>query len=239
MGQRLLKPDEIDGYKSQIAVYHPSGEVVLDFARSNFAVIAGPTGAGKDTIRDELLKEPGFAKVLSTTSRPPRPGESENSAYHFRDLKFFDEGMEERRFLQVALVHNQQLSCLDFSDISALPKDQIGLSIIIVQTEKDLRRLNPDLRTVFVVPPSLNVLIERMNSGRKIDNDEMSRRLSAGREELLIALSQPYYFCVVNDDLTKTVQSVRNYLIDNNFDTNENERARQAIKNILEEFNNL
>jgi guanylate kinase len=147
---RLLSEKEAHEYKNIIDGYHPSAQTVYEFARSRFAVIAGPTGAGKDTLRNSLVAaSTQFVPILSTTTRPPRPGEKDGVQYHFRDLKYIEKGFSEQRFLQAALVHNQQVSCLDLAEIHKLNENQVGLSILIVQTEIEMRKLNPALKTIF------------------------------------------------------------------------------------------
>lgn len=239
MGQRLLTEQEAHDYKNIIDGYHPGAQTVYEFARSRFAVIAGPTGAGKDTLRNALVaSSPNFISILSTTSRPLRPGEQEGVEYHFRDLKFINQGFSEKRFLQAALVHNQQIACLDLAEIHRLNENQIGLSILIVQTEAQLRKLNPNLRTIFVVPPSLAVLTERMQTGRNEDEAEIARRITAAKTELAIALRSPGYFCIINDDIERMRGLAEKFLVDGRHDEAEDKAARAAAEAILNELEN-
>lgn len=234
MNLRLLANEEAQNYKDIIATYHPSGQTVFDFARSSFAVIAGPTGAGKDTLRNALMqRSSNFTSVLSTTSRPPRPGEQDGVQYHFKSLDFFEQGIDEQRFLQVALVHNQQLSCLDIEEIQKLDPSQVGLSILIVQTEIELRALNANLRTVFVVPPDLETLLRRMQIGRDVAEDEIKRRMEAAKIELQIAHRQPDYYCIVNDNIAQMTELAQNFLMTGVRDENTEKRGRQAIEEVL------
>lgn len=233
---RLLTPEQVEEYALQVQSYHPNGQIVYDFARSNFAVIAGPTGVGKDTLRNAMLEDPAFIKILSTTSRPLRPGEQDGVEYHFNTLDFFDEGIEERRFLQVALVHKQQLACLDFRDIEQLSSEQIGLSILVVQTEVGLRKLNPDLKTIFLVPPNLSILLERMKKDRTISDDELNRRIEAVGNELQIAIKQPSYYCVVNDYISRAKDLASIFFKTGTLDAGEDTKAREVMKQILVEL---
>jgi guanylate kinase len=237
MSQRLLTDAEAQTYQEIIDGYQPGRQTVEDFSGSKFAVIAGPTGAGKDTLRSAMIeRSPYFASVLSTTSRPPRPGEQDGIDYHFRPLEFFEKGFKEQRFLQAALVHSQQISCLDINDIRKLGPRQIGLSILIVQTEIGLRALNPKLKTIFLIPPDLDTLLARMQAGREVGQDEVSRRLNAAKAELQIALRQPDYYCIVSDDVQRMVATALQFLIEERLDDSENTRARSIIEKILEEL---
>lgn len=237
MKLRLLTELEAHDYKNIISGYHPSAQTVYEFARSRFAVITGTTGAGKDTLRNALLgNSEKFVAILSTTSRPMRPGEEDGVQYHFRELSFFDEGFDQKRFFQAAIIHNQQIACLDLDEIHKLNSDQTGVSILVVQTEIELRALNPGLKTVFVVPPSLAVLRDRMQSGRNESEEEVARRMVAAKTELEIALRQPSYCCIINDDIEAMRSKAEKFLIDGEIDQSSNQQARERIAQILQEL---
>lgn len=235
---RLLKPDEATQYQSIIDQYSPSAETIEAFSNSRFAIIAGPTGAGKDTLRNALVESSEqFIKILSTTSRPPRPGEIDGIDYHFRELAFFDAGFREKRFFQAALVHGQQISCLDVADVQLLNENQIGLSILIVQTELQLRIFHAAMKTVFLVPPDLATLVQRMQAGRSLESAELRRRLAAACSELQIAREQPSYFCLINQDIDLVRLQSERYLVHDIFDTEADTKARQTIDTVLAELN--
>lgn len=233
---RLLTQDEANEYKEFLEGYQPSADTVYKFARSNFGVIAGPTGVGKDTLRNQLTVNPEFTPILSTTTRPSRSGEADGVQYHFRDIKFIDEGFEERRFLQAEVVHDQQVSCLDITEIEKLNDQQVGLSILIVQTEVKLRQLNRDMMTVFIVPPNLDELERRITSSRDMQQDEILRRMHAARIEFEFAIHQPHYQCVINDDISRAVDVLRTYFLTKQFNQSEDYAARQVLQTCLDQM---
>lgn len=241
MGSRLLKSEEASEYARLLESYHPSGQVVFDFARSNFAVLAGTTGSGKDTIRKELmkLKPDVYMPILSTTTRPPRDGEQDGVDYHFRNLDYIDQGIDERRFLQVELVFNQQLSGLDFNDIASLQANHFGLSILVVQVVNKLANLNANLKAIFITPPSHAELIRRIQSSRSMKDDEIARRMSAAKIEIETALNDPIYYLVLNDDLAVATQQADQYLQTGHRDAEAEAHAREAMQQILNELSNI
>lgn len=241
MSAKLLQPEEAEEYRRLLESYHPSGQVVYDFARSNFGVIAGPTGSGKDTLRKELMKlRPEIYKpVLSTTTRPARDGEQDGVEYHFRDLNYIDQGIDERRFLQVELVFNQQLSGLDFNDIATLDSTHYGLSILVVQVIKKLTKLNSNLKTVFITPPSYSELVRRIQASRSMKDDEVARRMAGAKIEIETALNDPAYYLVLNDDLPTAVSLTDTFLQTGERDKAGEDNARSAMQQILNELSSI
>ncbi len=234
---RLLTQEEADEYRGFLETYQPSAETVYKFARSRFGVIAGPTGVGKDTLRNNITSSVGFVSILSTTTRPIRSGEQDGVQYHFRDISFVDQGFEERRFLQAEVVHDQQISFLDIAEIDKLNDQQVGLSILIVQTEMKLRNLNRDIMTAFVAPPSLEELERRITSSREMADDEIARRMHAAKTELEIALKQPSYQCVVNDSVERASAVMVDFFTNAKRNEAEDESARSTIASVINEMN--
>jgi guanylate kinase len=200
---RLLETSELPEFQELIQGYQPNPLVLEQFQSSHFAAIAGPAGAGKDTLRDALLKDypDVYLPVISTTTRPARPGEANGLTYHFREVEEIRDGLRERIFFQAALVHNQQISCLDITEITKLGPQQTGLSILIPPTIEGLRTYKLDLKAVFLVPPTFDILINRMQAERKLSPEEIDRRLEAAKREMLQAYGNEFYFCIVSDNI--------------------------------------
>lgn len=231
---RLLTREEAQEFKELIDNYQPNDEVLEKFRSSNFVVIAGPAGAGKDTLRDTLiLRYPEiYAPVLSTTSRPKRSGESEGHTYHFWEVEGIRLGLERREFFQAALVHNQQVSCLHVNEIKSLKPEQCGLSILIPITETELRLIKNDIKTVFLVPPNVTVLKQRLNADRMLGPEEVHRRLEAAEKEMEYALKSNYYHCIVTDTIEGATNSAHAFIHDG-ITGDEDARARLIMHEIL------
>jgi guanylate kinase len=130
-------------------------------------------------------------------------------------------------------VHNQQLSCLDIKEVQKLNNSQIGLIILIVQTEIELRALNKNLQTIFIVPPDLGTLLSRMQAGREVTNDEIKRRLEAAKIELQIARTQADYYCIVNDNISEMTDQAQKFLETGERDGRVDQSGRAAIERVL------
>jgi guanylate kinase len=234
MGHLLTEP-QLRRFENLLSNYKPNQTVMQQFQDSNFAVIAGPAGAGKDTLRNALLeRQPKtYIRILSTTTRPQRPGEQEEIDYCFRSPTEVESGLKSREFFQTALVHNQQVACMHVDEIRKLAGDQVGLSILIVQTEAELHKLKPDIKTIFLIPPSLEILQQRMQAKRALDPDEIKRRLEAAKKELEFALACSDYYCLVSDDLNRLTKRTDEFLRYTRRDEAADTKAREIIQSIL------
>lgn len=232
---RLLTAEEAQEFKKLIQGYQPSPTVAEQFRASHIAVIAGPAGAGKDTLRNQLLKNhpEQYRAVLSTTSRPPRAGEIDGVTYHFREIEAIKQQIMSRTFFQAALVHGQQISCLDVSEVTKLKDHECGLSILITDTEAELQKLKPDLQTIFLVPPTIDELLARINKDRDLSEAEIHRRLQAARHEVASALDRQDYYCLVSQTVSGVTHAAHEFLQQGIQLKEQDTHARQIMRTLL------
>lgn len=232
---RLLNSDEVKEFKKILSDYSPNNEVIDYFKDSNFVVIAGPAGAGKDTLREGLLKKYPriYMPTICVNTRPPREGEIEGQTYYFEEIDSVRQSLKRREYFQAALIHDQQICSLHVDEIRKLNKNQYSLSILVPSTEAELREIKKDIKTIFLIPPSADVLIERIESGRSLSADEINRRLKAAHDEIEFALKQENYFCIVTDTKDSVIDKANKYIQDNLYDEAESSKARTVMKEIL------
>jgi guanylate kinase len=163
-------------------------------------VITGPSGVGKGTlIRGLMERVPQLELSVSATTRAPRPGERDGVDYHFLSPERFDELLAEGAFVEHADYAGRRYGTLR-SELEERTRRGIPVVLEIeVQGARQVRAAMPKAIQVFIAPPSLEVLRERL-SGRGTDDErEVQRRLAVAEQELL---AQPEFeYVVVNDDL--------------------------------------
>lgn len=164
-------------------------------------VISGPSGAGKGTLGQRLLKEdPSFRFSVSATTRAPRSTEMEGVHYHFVSDEHFDELLAQDAFLEHAVVHGHRYGTLKSEVYEAIARGENILLDIDPQGAHSVMEKEKDCVTVFILPPSYKALKARLHTRNTDDPVEISRRLGNARGE--IEQLARYQYALVNDDLT-------------------------------------
>lgn len=165
------------------------------------AVVSAPSGAGKTTLCNQLVERlPNLAYTLSHTTRMPRPGERDGREYHFVDEATFQRMRAAGDFLEWAEVHGNLYGTARASVAAPLGRGQDVVVDVDIQGAASLR-LDPSLAptTIFVLPPSMEVLEQRLR-GRGQDAPEViARRLHNAVRE--IAACDAFDYWVVNGEL--------------------------------------
>ena len=170
-------------------------------------ILSAPSGGGKTTIARALLRErPDLGYSVSCTTRAPRLGEVDGTDYHFLSLAEFERRRAEGAFAESAEVHGNLYGTLR-SEIERVLRD--GRHVVMdidVQGARQLRRVFPLSVTVFVLPPSGEVLLSRLRQRKTESAAELAERLHSALHELQAI--EEYEYVVVNDDLDHTVRRV-------------------------------
>ncbi len=175
-------------------------------------IVSAPSGAGKTTLVERLVERTSNLRMSrSYTSRPARNGEADGVDYNFVTRQRFESMIEAGEFLEWADVFgNLYGTCASDTERNL----ESGLDVVLVidvQGARKVRALGVEATMVFVMPPSLGVLEQRLRGRSKDREQEIQRRLTVAREE--VAAFSEYEFVVVNDELTGAVDRLRSIVI--------------------------
>jgi guanylate kinase len=174
-------------------------------------VLSAPSGAGKTTIAKRLLAtrlDLGYS--VSCTTRASRAGEVEGQDYHFLSRAEFDARVARGEFAEWAEVHGQRYGTLRSEVERILASGRHVMLDIDVQGARQVTAAFPDAVTIFVVPPSVEVLVARLLGRKSEDAAALALRLRNARMELLEA--PRYQHLVENDDLDRATARVAEIL---------------------------
>lgn len=173
-------------------------------------VVSGPSGAGKTTLVHRLLAQfPDMKFSVSATTRPARSGEVDGKDYYFLTSEAFETKIAARAFLEHATVYGNRYGTLAEPVHQALAVGESMLLEIDSQGAAQIRAAMPEAVTIIVLPPSRQLLEERLRNRSTDAADVIARRLREADEQM--ASIAEFHYLVINDDLdaaTRTLASI-------------------------------
>ena len=176
--------------------------------KGDLIVISGPSGCGKDTICSEIFKiRKNIVKSISMTTRNMRDGEVNNKDYYFVSKEEFEEKINNDELLEYAIVHEK--------DYYGTPKKKVletlesGLDIVLIidiQGALQIKEKYPEAVFIFIMPPSMKELKNRLISRKSETKESMLRRFKSMYKE--VNEINKYNYVVVNDNLADSVKTV-------------------------------
>lgn len=175
-------------------------------------IVSAPSGAGKTTLVERLVEQlPKLKMSRSYTSRAAREGETPGVDYNFVTRQRFEEMVAAGDFLEWANVFGNLYGTCASDTEGLLAAGEDVVLVIDVQGARQVRERGIATTTVFVMPPSLDVLERRLRGRSKDAEAAIQRRLQVAREE--VASFAEYDYLVVNDELTAAVDRLRSIVV--------------------------
>jgi len=197
--------------------------------------LSSPAGGGKTTLANLILQEiPNIKRVVTCTTRKPRPEEKEGVDYFFLSKEEFQRRIKKGDFLEYAVVHGNYYGTPKEEVFKLLERGVDLLLVIDVQGMRKIKKNFKEAVAIFVLPPSLDAIIERMRN-RGESEEEIRKRIETAKKEL--PAWKEYDYIVINDDLMKAKEDLKHIILSfrlkvERFDVNQikDEKLREILK---------
>jgi guanylate kinase len=217
---------------NELTTVEKSGEVSATVGRGMLIVVSSPSGGGKGTLIDRVLKTvPGLGYSVSYTTRSPRAGEQHGREYFFVSTDAFQEMIRRAEFLEWANVYG----CLYGTSRAQVDRERAaGHDIILeldVQGAASIRELIADAVTVFILPPSFELLRERLIKRGTDSPADLDRRLRGAPAE--VKQYKFFQYVILNDDINRASAQLASVI---NAERARRERQESRLKDTLADF---
>ncbi len=228
----MTREEFLKVFPGLIMNYQPAPDVLSHIGNVELLMIIGPSGAGKTTIINQL----GLPYIPSDVTRAPRVGEKSGMDYYFRsDYDQIIEEIKARRFVQTAVSPSGDFYA---TKSSSYPVYGTGVMAIVADVIPIFRRLGfSKTISAFIVPPSYDEWLRRMKN-HPVNDDLSSMRLAEARRSLEFALNDQELHLILNDDLSKAVQQVKE-LMEGQSDRQREGLAKESVKALLSSIDSV
>ena len=226
----------------KLASYSPAPATAQLVKSTPILLLVGPTGAGKDALKDKLLATGRYHHIISHTTRPPRINhgviEQDGREYHFIDKTAAKKMLEEHALIE-AKIYSDNLYGTSVAEIQlAHDQGKVAMTDIEVQGVAEYKSLDPNVMAIFLLPPDFKTWQERLGRryGDVVDVVDSRLRLQTALAELEQLLNTDYYTPIINDDLDKTMQKVQAVSHGQELEPAEVEKARDVAGKLAQDI---
>ncbi|GAC1499862.1 MAG: guanylate kinase [Candidatus Saccharimonadales bacterium] len=200
---------------NKILSYQPAEDTIRLIKSTPILFLVGPTGAGKDAIKEKLITTGEYHHIISHTTRTPRFNEGilekDGLEYHFIDKVTAEKMLDDKSFIE-AKVYSGNLYGTSVREIEqALQDSKIAMTDIEVQGIAEYKALDPSIMAVFLIPPDFNTWQKRLKLryGKASKARDERQRLKTALNEIEQFLLTGYYIPIINDDLDESFKKIQ------------------------------
>lgn len=202
--------------EDRINHYQPSLKAIELVKSGQMLLIAGIVSAGKDTVVNELIKQPRYRRIISHTTRQPRinngVAEVDGQDYHFISLEQAADMVNTQAFVETKYVHGNVYGTSVHEVEQIFNQDKIAITDIDIHGVKEYLDIKPNTHAVFLLPPSVDTWLRRLEKryGNLDEHrEEINKRFVTAYSEIKHIQADDRFVLVINDDLKTTVERIQ------------------------------
>lgn len=180
----------------------------------NPVIMAGVTASGKGAVTKYLSENQGLNQVITHTTRDPRPGEENGVDYWFVNNLQMAELLDSQAMIEVMLVHGHHIygtSIKAYED--AVRDDKQALLIVDVQGVEEITKNVPGLKAAFLLPPTFDEWMHRLDKRGAMSHTERARRLKSSEQEMQHVLRSKHFNIFVNREVNSVSHAIMNNIV--------------------------
>lgn len=226
----------------KLSIYKPAASTAELVKSTPILLLVGPTGAGKDALKDKLLDTGKYHHIISHTTRPPRINhgvlEQDGREYHFITKEIAETMLDDQSMIE-AKIYSGNLYGTSVDEIQkAHDEGKVAMTDIEVQGVAEYKTLDPEVMAVFLLPPDFKTWQVRLQSryGEVVDAADSRLRMQTALEEIEQLLNTDYYIAIINDDLETVFKSVSSLAETKNHPPVDDSDARTVAKKLAHDI---
>ncbi|MCC8417962.1 MAG: guanylate kinase [Rickettsia endosymbiont of Bryobia graminum] len=195
-------------------------------------ILSSPSAAGKSSLAKALLNIDNNLRIsISTTTRLPRPGEIDKVDYYFKTSDEFNELIKQKAFLEYANVYGNNYGTIKKTVTDYLNNNVDVLFDVDYQGMKSIKEKLDNVITIFILPPSLNILKQRIKNRGQDNKETVELRMQYAVKE--IEYAKHYDYIVVNDNFDAALKTIHSIIT-----AERSKRLRIDLNKLLSQLNN-
>ena len=203
-------------------------------------VLVAPTSTGRNTLINELLKTGNYYFIISDTTRPPRQNngvwEQDGREYFFRTEDEMLDEIKAGMFLEAEVIHKQQVSGISIREIQkAHQKGKVAITDVEILGGMAVASLKSDAWVIYLVPPSFEEWLNRINGRTPLTKGELRNRLEGAIKGFKMALESDCFTFIVNHDKSETVKVIEQITRTGTHHKSDEKEVRELVRTLWEQ----
>ena len=228
----------MDTFVELLADYSLSAETIKTLQSIDLVILFGITGSGRNTIINHLVDTGRYHFVVSDTTRPPkiRDGKLEQDGiqYNFRSEEEVLSDIKDGKYLEAEIIHNQQVSGISISELERAKKsEKVPINEVDIKGTVNILKVKPDTKMFFIVPPSYDEWIKRLDAREQMSQEELSNRINTALRVLRIGLAGEHFRFVINESSLESSKVIDKQVVSGSIDELQDKAVRQIAQKIL------